>query len=297
MPMLTTDDGVDLYYEETGTGTPIVFVHEFAGDYRSYEPQVRYFNRRYRCIAYNARGYPPSMVPESVDRYSQTRACDDIRAVLDALEIDKAHVVGVSMGAFATVHFGLTYPERALSLVAGGCGYGAPREVREQFQSEAEAMAQKIMDIGMAHAAEDYALTGTRIQYLRKDPRGWAEFKTMLAEHSTLGSANTMRGVQAKRPSLFDLDDPLSKLSVALLVIAGDEDDPCLDTSLYLKRTVPSSALALLPKTGHALNLEEPALFNQLLGEFFHEVETGRWEIRVLKESGGSILSRESRES
>ena len=189
MPTLTTDDDVDLYYEDTGQGTPIVFVHEFAGDHRSYEPQVRYFNRRYRCITYNARGYPPSAVPPSVDSYSQARACDDIRAVLDALDIDTAHVVGISMGAFATVHFGLTYPGRALSLVAGGCGYGAPHAVREQFQSEAEAMAQKILDHGMQSVADGYALTDTRNQYLGKDPRGWAEFKRMLAEHSALGSA------------------------------------------------------------------------------------------------------------
>ena len=292
MSTLNTDDNISLYYEESGTGTPIVFVHEFAGDHRSYEPQVRYFSRRYRCIAFNARGYPPSTVPDDLESYSQARACDDIRAVLDALDIDKAHIVGISMGAFATVHFGLTSPERALSLVAGGCGYGSPHNVREQFQAEAEGMAQRILDEGMALAAEAYARTSTRVQYLHKDPRGWEEFKNQLCEHSTQGSANTMRGVQARRPSLFDLAQSLGKLHTPLLVIAGDEDDPCLDTSLYLKRTVPSAGLALLAKTGHTLNLEEPALFNQLLEDFFHQVETGRWEVRDLSAARGSILSR-----
>src|SRR5262245_9670862 len=89
MPLLTTDDGVKLYYEEAGSGTPIVFVHEFAGDWRSWETQMRHFGRRYRCIAFNARGYPPSDVPDDVERYSQERARDDIRAVLDALNLDK----------------------------------------------------------------------------------------------------------------------------------------------------------------------------------------------------------------
>ncbi len=115
MPQLSTDDGVRLYYEETGSGTPIVFVHEFADDCRGYEGQMRYFGRRYRCVAYNARGYPPSDVPEEPARYSQDRARDDIRAVLDALGINKAHVVGISMGGFATVHFGFAYPGRTLS--------------------------------------------------------------------------------------------------------------------------------------------------------------------------------------
>ena len=122
MPHLTTDDGVKLFYEETGGGIPIVFVHEFAGDCRSYEMQMRYFGQRYRCIAYNARGYPPSDVPEDGEKYSQKRACDDIRAVLDALKIDKAHIAGLSMGGFAALHFGFNYPDRARSLVVAGCG-------------------------------------------------------------------------------------------------------------------------------------------------------------------------------
>ena len=109
MPTLRTDDGVSLYYEEAGSGTPIVFVHEFAGDHRSWEPQLRHFARTHRCIAYNARGYPPSDVPEGAERYQQARQRDDITAVLDALDIGQAHVVGCSMGAFAALHFGLQH--------------------------------------------------------------------------------------------------------------------------------------------------------------------------------------------
>ncbi|MGA9122698.1 MAG: alpha/beta hydrolase, partial [Pseudolabrys sp.] len=117
MPHLTTDDGIKLYYEETGTGIPIVFIHEFAGDYRSYEQQVRHFSKYYRCITFNARGYPPSDVPKDGELYSQERARDDIRSVLDGLKIDKAHIVGLSMGGFAALHFGFTYPERCRSIV------------------------------------------------------------------------------------------------------------------------------------------------------------------------------------
>src|SRR6185312_5354880 len=134
MPMLTTDDGVRLHYEEAGSGTPIVFVHEFAGDSRSWEPQLRYFSRRYRCVACNARGYPPSDVPEDFERYSQARARDDIRAALDALKIERAHVVGLSMGANATLHFGLAYPQRAISLTFAGGGYGSSPATRKEFQ-------------------------------------------------------------------------------------------------------------------------------------------------------------------
>jgi pimeloyl-ACP methyl ester carboxylesterase len=290
MAQLTTDDGVRLYYEEAGSGLPVVFVHEFAGDLRSYEPQLRYFARRYRCIVYNARGYPPSDVPENFERYSQERARDDIRAVLDALKIEKAHVVGISMGGFAVLHFGFAYPERALSLVVAGCGYGASPDKRQQFHDETARTAAQIAEKGMAEVAKTYGAGPTRVQYEAKDPRGYAEFMAQLMEHSTLGSANTMRGVQARRPSLWDLVDQMKKLDVPTLVATGDEDDPCLEPGLLMKRHIRSAALVVLPNTGHALNLEEPDLFNRACDDFFHQVESGRWPRRHPRAVPGAIL-------
>ena len=278
MPMLSADDGVKLYYEEAGSGTPLLFVHEFAGDHRSWEPQLRHFARRYRCIAYNARGYPPSEVPEDFDRYSQARARDDARSVLDALRIEKAHVVGLSMGAFATLHFGLEYPQRALSLTTAGVGSGAPPSDYARFQADSKANAKRILEKGMGEFAATYGHGPARVQLKRKDPRGFAEFVRHLAEHSALGSANTMLGYQARRPSLYDLVEALKKLRVPLLVVAGDEDEPTLEASLFLKRTVPHAGLAMLPRTGHLMNLEEPALFNRVVDDFLHQVESARWQ-------------------
>jgi pimeloyl-ACP methyl ester carboxylesterase len=290
MPDVITDDGVKLYYEEAGEGIAIVFVHEFAGDHRSYEPQIRYFSRRYRCVAYNARGYPPSDIPAEVAKYSQAGACDDIRAVLDGLRIDKAHIVGISMGGFATLHFGIRYGDRARSLVIGGCGYGAEKGSRAQFQQEAEHAAEMFDRIGMAEGAKRYALGKTRVQLQNKDPRAWNEFAAQMAEHSALGAANTLRGVQKQRPSLFDLVDEMKKITVPALVMTGDEDDPCLEASVLMKRTIATAGLAVLPKTGHALNLEEPALFNALVDEFFHQVEAGRWSTRDARSVADKIL-------
>ncbi len=244
MPYLSTDDGVRLYYEEAGSGAPVVFVHEFAGDHRSWEPQVRYFSRRYRCIAFNARGWPPSEVPEDVARYSQARACDDIRSVLDGLKIDKAHIVGLSMGGFATLHFGLTYPSRARSLLVAGAGYGSEPGEREKFRAEAVVIAAKLEKEGMAAFAEAYAYGPTRVQFENKDPRGFAEFKAMLAEHSAKGAANTQLGVQRERPSIFDLEDKLAACRVPMLVVTGDEDWPCLLPGVFIKRTCPTAAPA-----------------------------------------------------
>ncbi len=277
MAYATTDDGVRLYYEDTGDGVPIVFVHEFAGDHRSWEPQVRFFSRRHRCITYSARGYPPSDVPESALSYSQQRAAADLAAVLDGAGIERAHVVGLSMGGFATLHFGLDYPERALSLVAAGVGYGAERTREAEFRQAAEEAARGFETKGSRAFAEIYGSSAARVQFEAKDPRGWREFVDQLAEHSPLGSANTMRGVQAKRPSLYDLEDQLKRLALPTLIVAGDEDDNSLQPSIFLKRAIPASGLLVLPKTGHTINLEEPDLFNRALAEFFAQVAAGRW--------------------
>ncbi|MBZ0141817.1 MAG: alpha/beta hydrolase [Pseudorhodoplanes sp.] len=292
MPQVTTDDGVKLHYEEVGAGSPIVFVHEFAGDWRSWEPQLRYFARRYRCIAFNARGYPPSDVPDSLESYSQERARDDIRAVLDALSIDKTHIVGLSMGGFATLHFGFTYPERARSLVIGGCGYGAAPDKRAQFAEEAEDAARQFEAIGMERAAAGYAQAPSRIPFLNEDPRGWKEMAEQLAGHSTRGAALTMRGVQKRRPSLFDLAERMRAITAPTLIMTGDEDWPCLEPALLMKRTISTAGLVVLPNTGHTINLEEPAAFNRHVMDFLHAVDTGRWPVRDAKTMANAILGR-----
>jgi pimeloyl-ACP methyl ester carboxylesterase len=292
MPHLTTDDGVKLSYHEVGSGIPIVFVHEFAGNAHSWEGQLRHFGRRYRAIAYNARGYPPSDVPAEVGRYSQARARDDIRAVLDALNIDKAHIVGLSMGGFATTHFGFTYPDRARSLVIAGCGYGASSGTRAQFTAEAEASAVRFEQQSMAEAAEAYALGPSRVQHQNKDPRGWREFTDQLAQHSATGSAMTLRGVQSRRPSLYDLVEEMKKITAPTLIMTGDEDWPCLEPAILMKKTIPTAALVVLPNSGHAINLEEPDAFNRHVDEFFQAVELGKWPKRDPRATASSILGR-----
>ena len=280
MPTLTTDDGVRLAFEDTGSGIPVVFVHEFAGDLRSWEPQVRHLSRRYRCITWNARGFPPSDVPDDAGAYSQDRARDDVLAVLDALDIERAHVVGLSMGGFATLHFGLAHPARARSLVVAGVGYGAEPDQRERFRSEADITARVLRTEGMAAWAGTYSLGPTRVQFQNKDSRGWREFADMLAEHSAAGSAHTQQGVQKERPSVFDLAEGMNELTVPTLIVTGDEDWPCLVPSVFMKRAIPSAGLVVVPNTGHTVNLEEPAAFNAALAEFFAQVDAGRWPMR-----------------
>jgi pimeloyl-ACP methyl ester carboxylesterase len=290
MTMITTSDGVKLYVEEAGEGTPILFIHEFGGNHASWEPQLRFFSRRHRCISYAARGYPPSDVPESVDSYSQAIAADDAVAVLDALKIDKAHIVGLSMGGFCTVHFGLRTPQRALSLVVAGAGYGCEKEHEAYFRGVSLEVADNFERQGAQEFSKVYALGASRVQFQNKDPRGWQEFADRLATHSDRGAANTMRGVQARRPSFYDLEDGLKHMQVPTLVVVGDEDDHCLQPGIFLKKTLPACGLSVFPKTGHTLNLEEPAAFNALLAEFIAQVEAGHWLPRDPRALPGQIM-------
>jgi pimeloyl-ACP methyl ester carboxylesterase len=247
---------------------------------RSYEPQMRHFGKRYRAIAFNARGFPPSEVPEHVSSYSQARAADDILAMLDHIGARRAHIVGLSMGGFATLHFGLRHQERALSLCIGGCGYGAEPAKRDTFRAEADVIAGVLRAEGMGAFAERYAYGPTRVQYENKDPRGHAEFKRMLAEHSAIGSANTQQGVQRERPSLYTLIEDMKRITVPTLIITGDEDWPCLLPGVLMKENIPSAALAVMPNCGHAINIEEPDEYNRIVGDFLAQAESGRWPSR-----------------
>ena len=289
MPHAIAADGTRLAYEDSGHGTPVVFVHEFAGDMRSWEPQLRHFGRQYRAITYSARGYPPSDIPESPSSYSQDRAADDILAVLDAAGVERAHVVGLSMGGFATLHFGFRHAARALSLCVAGCGYGAEPGQRERFRNEATTIAGVLQKDGMPSFAERYAFGPTRVQFEAKDPRGFAEFKKQLGEHSALGSANTQLGVQRERPSLYELTDRMTAVTTPTLVLIGDEDWPCLQPALLMKQHIPTAALAVMPNCGHTINLEAPDMFNHIVGAFLAQVDAGRWPVRDPRSLGVSI--------
>jgi pimeloyl-ACP methyl ester carboxylesterase len=289
MPHASAKDGTRLYYEEAGSGAPLIFIHEFAGDHRSWEPQVRYFSRYFRCITYAARGFVPSDIPEESERYSQAHARDDVIAVLDHLKLERAHVVGLSMGGFAALHVGITYPRRARSLVIAGCGYGAEPDKKEKFRAECEAAAASF-ETNWKQAAEKYALGPTRVQFQNKDPRGWAEFAQQLAEHSPQGQALTMRGVQMRRPSLYELVEDMRKIDVPALIVTGDEDDPCLEPALLMKRSISTAGLVVLPRAGHTINIEDPEPFNRALFEFFMLVDEGRCAPRDPRSSASGIL-------
>ena len=280
MPYATARDGTQLYYEETGKGTPLVFVHEFSGDHRSWEAQMRHFARRYRCIAFNARGYPPSDVPRARTKYSQAIVTDDIAAVMRHLKLRKAHVVGCSMGAYSALNFGIRHAARALSVTAIGAGAGSNPATRAAFPRNTEANARRLLALGMPAAARAAGINPGRVPQQNKDPRGFAEFRRWLEEHSALGLANTQRGVQMKRPTIYQLGKSLRRMKVPLFVVSGDEDDNCVAPAVFMKQACPAARLWICPAAGHTINTEEPDLVNRMLGDFLALVDAGRWRAR-----------------
>ena len=284
-------NGARLHTEICGEGPPIVFVHEFADNLESWEGQISALARRYTCISFNARGYPPSDVPEEPELYSQKIAAEDIYSVLEGYSLEEAHIVGCSMGAFAALHFAILYPDRASSITLISCGYGAPKDQQAAYSQDAEMLADAYLEVGSEKMAEQYANGAFRLQFKKKDPRAWLAFKSRLSQHSSVGAALTMRGVQAKRPSLFDLEDAIRGVDVPALIVVGDEDDWCIEPSIYLKRTLPMSGLFTLPRTGHTVNLEEPALTNQVLSEFLTMVDSGNWVEKEDYQGKSALLS------
>lgn len=275
MTQITASDGIKLYAESHGDGVPIVFVHELAGSCRSFDPQVAAWKDRWRCIAFNARGYPPSAVPEKLASYSQDMAAADIGAVLDGLGLGSAHLVGVSMGSASTLQFALKHPDRARSITLTSIGSGSDLKPGE-FAANMEELAKLTLEKGMRALAESYGASPTRYRLKDKNPPEFRNFIEQLAAGSPLGITNTMRGVQQRRPPLYDHKERIAALNLPALIVLGAEDEPCVKPSHFLKDTLPGARLEVLKKTGHAVNLEEPALYNRLVMEIIEAVEAKR---------------------
>jgi len=274
---IKTDDGVTLVAESTGSGPAILFLHEFAGDARDWAPLLPELSREFRCITYNARGYPPSEVPESVAAYSQDRAVTDAVAVLDAFDVGRGHLVGHSMGSYTALHLAMRRPDRVASVLATGCGWGSDPNARAETIALCGEIARMFREAPPAVAARNYAAAPMRRAFRARNPKGFADFVARLAQHSAIGSANTMLGVQARRPILSDMAPDLARMTTPLLVVVGDDDEPCFEGSLLLRRTAPNSALMVVPRCGHQIALEEPDLFTRAVRGFVRDVEAGRW--------------------
>jgi len=269
-------DGVRLYYETTGEGPPIVFAHESAADARQWAGQVAALSSRYRCITYNARGYPPSDVPPEDVAYGHVPAWRDLAAVVERAAGGSAHVVGLSMGAYAGLMLGLERPDLVRSLCLAGGGTGSTRGPNEGLRIAMGKLADLFEAEGGAAGARAIGASPSRTGFRDRDRAGWQAWLDDLATHSPQGMARTFRHYQGNRPSLYDFEAALKALDRPILLVVGDEDGGCLEINLFLRQVIPGAALCMVPHSGHAVNLEQPAFFNRLLEDFLAGVETSQ---------------------
>lgn len=265
MPHAIAEDGTRLWFESTGQGPALLMAHELGSDGRQWQGQVEALSGRFRCIVPNARGYPPSAVPEDDDAYLWDRFASDLGAVLDAAGEAQAMIMGWSMGAYAALQFARLNPHRVRGLVLVGIGSGSPSADMAPWRLQMRDMAHAWTE-DPRRAARMLAEAPNRQALRRLNGAAFDAWLRDLEGHSREGMARTCRNYQGRRPSLTDFEAELARLEVPTLIVCGDEDAPCLETSRWLARTLPRVRLWEPKGLGHAPNLEAPEMFNREIG-------------------------------
>ncbi|WP_170336172.1 alpha/beta fold hydrolase [Ruegeria arenilitoris] len=276
MPEFQSFDGISIYYEEAGVGAPIVFVHEFGGDYRSWHLQVEELRRSFRCITFSARGFLPSAVPEKRSQYGQSQSTGDLLALMDHLGLEKANIVGTSMGSFTGLDFALNHPDRVASATLVGNSSG-PRDEKERIRYRGEWVSHEANlreELGGDGAVSVLEDDPAYQSFQRNDSENWAIYASNLRNQSAEGAVHVLSTVHWNRRSLFEDEARLKAFEKPVLLVTGDEDYYLVgETNAFLKDTLPNSVWHRFPGTGHLVNIERAAEFNRLLAEFAREPE------------------------
>ncbi|MEM7074221.1 MAG: alpha/beta hydrolase [Pseudomonadota bacterium] len=271
MTVFRTNDGIALFYEDTGTGAPIVFVHEFGGDYRSWHRQVPVLASGCRCITYSARGFQPSDIPAQRGQYGQARSTGDLRALMDHLGLEQAHLVGTSMGSFTSLDFALEHPDRIASLTLVGISSG-PRDAAEQDRYRRTWVGHEIRlreDLGAKGGVAVLEDDPAYRSFQRDAPDDWAIYAENLRGQSAQGAVHVLSTLHWDRRSLFDDTDRLAAFAAPVMLVTGDEDYYLVgETNAFLHDILPDVAWHHFPATGHLVNIERAEAFNRLLAGF-----------------------------
>ncbi|MCG8360275.1 MAG: alpha/beta hydrolase [Kiloniellales bacterium] len=263
MPLIAADDAVRLFCSDEGEGVPILFAHEFGGDWRSWDLQAGAFAKRFRCIRYCARGFLPSDVPAEVARYGQERATADLAGLVETLGLGRFHLVGCSMGSYTSLMYALSNAEHLASLTLVGCSTGARSDderldYRRDLQRQLDLLEAEGGEGAVAWLEADSAYR----RLAEKVPTAWQAYKERLRHQSVAGARRTLSSLHWHRRSLWTLERALGGLAVPTLLIQGEEDHPLVRaTGAYLAATLPVAKTITVPATGHLVQIEEPGLF------------------------------------
>lgn len=256
--------GGRLYYESLGSGDAIVLIHGNIGDRRHWEKQFEALAADYRVIRYDVRGYGRSSLPREDESYSNV---EDLAALLDQLNIPRAHLVGWSMGSGIAVDFALAHPERTRSLIPVGPwvnSYSSP-ELAAEFTAVSNALAEQGQP-----AAVDAFMNGPAFAEAIVDPRAGKRFREIATGYTFRGFTNTAV-VQELKPAAVER---LDEITVPTLIMTAEKDIPaCLEIAELLHKSVKGSRMVVMKGTGHLLHMEKPVEFNNKLRGFLASVE------------------------
>ena len=268
MATFITPDGVKLFYETQGKGPPILFVHEFGGDYRSWARQVSALKSKHLCITYIARGFWPSDAPDNEAAYGQRQASSDLLAILDHLELQAVHLVGTSMGSFTSLDVALNHPQRVLSLTLVGNSSG-PRNDTETEHFRQNWIGEEVrlrQAHGPAGAVKVLRNDPAYQSCQARDPEGWAAYAANLEQQPVHGAIHLLKTLHWNRVSLFDEADRIGAFSKPVLLVTGADDYYLVgETNRFLKRTLPHCTHLHFEDTGHLANIERAPEFNTAL--------------------------------
>jgi pimeloyl-ACP methyl ester carboxylesterase len=259
-------NGLSLYYEARGRGSPLVLVHGFACGLRMWDPQVRAFSPRWRVVTYDARGHGVSDAPAEATRYSQAISVADLRGLLEHLAIPRAVVGGLSMGGNIALNFALAHPEMVSALIIADTGAGS--DGTAEWSAAARAWAELLERQGLEAFAEAALANPLFARYVAQDPGAERFIRSCLMTHRARGLAHTAREVLAKRPTIYSLERELRELRAPTLLIVGEHDEPCVKVHRFMAETIPRASQVLLRGVGHLTNLEAPASFNAAVRRF-----------------------------
>ena len=261
-------NGVSLYYEERGDGPPLLFIHAFPVGRGMWAPQVPFFARHHRVIAYDCRGFGRSQAPAAPTAYSQAQSVEDAYGLLAHLGALPAAVCGLSMGGNIALNLTLAHPESVRALVPCDTGAGSedPAAFRARCGEYAEAAKR-----GMTAWVEATPRWNTFHDFARRGPRQAALLREFALAQPPHGVGLTALHALATRAPIYALETRLAALSVPTLVIYGEHDEACVRTSRFMGATIPGARLLMVPDASHFVNLDEPELFNRTVLGFLRE--------------------------
>jgi pimeloyl-ACP methyl ester carboxylesterase len=251
---------------DVGAGSPVVLLHGLACGKRMWFHQIRALRSRFRVIAYDQRGHGQTDAPAIATDYSAAHLARDLVGVLDALKIERAAIVGFSLGGGPALALAASKPERVSRLVLADVGAGADDPVK------IESMARRWGALIAQGAADELVCEMLRSElfkvYARRNARRRDHMASLIRATPIDGLRFTLSEVLAKRKSLFRLSEPMKSVRVPTLVLVGQYDYVCSKAARLLAQTIPNASLKIIPGSGHMSPLEQPSAFSTALCEF-----------------------------